>query len=446
MKEVKFTDTTLRDAPQSLWNGKMTTPMISPVAPTIDEVGFESLDFMMLAGLDWITRYLHENPWERMRLMAKAMPNTPLIVGGVLCGLGTVSDSVLKLWMKLVVDAGMRRIRVNEPWHDLPRIRNQVKWSKDAGLTTMVSLIYTDSPYHTDEYYARLAKEVAKAGADIIFIKDVGGLLTPERTQTLVPAIMKNIDGIPLEMHGHCTTGLSPLCYLEAIKLGVTGVHTASSPLANGPSQPSAENILSNVRRLGYSPNINEKPLKAIADHFRGVAEKEDLPIGSPVEYDLFQYEHQVPGGMMSNYKFELSQKGIEHRLEEVLEEIALIRKEFGYPIMVTPISQFVGAQAMLNVLGGERYKLVTNETIKYLLGHYGEIVGPVDKSLMDKIMSLPMTKKLLDWEPPQPTIEELRAKFGADISEEELVLRALSSDQDSVDQVMAQGPMNTYG
>jgi len=446
MKEVKFTDTTLRDAPQSLWNGKMTTPMISPVAPTIDEVGFESLDFMMLAGLDWITRYLHENPWERMRLMSKAMPNTPLIVGGVLCGLGTVSDSVLKLWMKLVVDAGMRRIRVNEPWHDLPRIRNQVKWSKDAGLTTMVSLIYTDSPYHTDEYYARLAKEVAKAGADIIFIKDVGGLLTPERTQTLVPAIMKNIDGIPLEMHGHCTTGLSPLCYLEAIKLGVTGVHTASSPLANGPSQPSAENILSNVRRLGYSPNINEKPLKAIADHFRGVAEKEDLPIGSPVEYDLFQYEHQVPGGMMSNYKFELSQKGIEHRLEEVLEEIALIRKEFGYPIMVTPISQFVGAQAMLNVLGGERYKLVTNETIKYLLGHYGEIVGPVDKSLMDKIMSLPMTKKLLDWEPPQPTIEELRAKFGADISEEELVLRALSSDQDSVDQVMAQGPMNTYG
>lgn len=444
MKEIGFIDTTLRDAPQSLWNGKMTTAMISPIAPTIDEVGFESLDFMMLAGLDWITRYLHENPWERMRLMAKAMPNTPLIVGGVLCGLGTVPDSVLKLWMKLVVDAGMRRIRVNEPWHDLPRIRNQIKWSKAAGLTTMVSLIYTHSPVHTDEYYAKKAKEVAKAGPDIVFIKDVGGLLTPERTQTLVPAIMKNIDGIPLEIHGHCTTGLSPLCYLGAIKLGVTGVHTASSPLANGPSQPSAENILSNVRRLGYSPNINEKPLKAIADHFRGIAEKEGFPIGSPVEYDLFQYEHQVPGGMMSNYKFELSQKGLENRLEEVLQETALIRKEFGYPIMVTPISQFVGAQAMLNVLGGERYKLVTNETIKYLLGHYGEIVGPVDKGLRDKIMGLPMTKKLLDWEPPQPSIEELRQKFGADISEEELVLRALSSDQDSVDQVMGQGQSRT--
>ncbi len=444
MKEIKFIDTTLRDAPQSLWNGKMTTAMISPIAPTINEVGFESLDFMMLAGLDWITRYLHENPWERMRLMAKAMPNTPLMVGGVLCGLGTVPDSVLKLWMKLVVDAGMRRIRINEPYHDMGRIKNQIKWSKAAGLTTMVSLIYTQSPFHTDEYYARKAKEVAKAGADIIFIKDVGGLLTPERTQILVPAIMKNIDGIPLEMHGHCTTGLSPLCYLEAIKLGVTGVHTASAPLANGPSQPSAENILSNVRRLGYSPNINEKPLKAIADHFRGIAEKEGFPIGSPVEYDLFQYEHQVPGGMMSNYKFELSQKGLENRLEEVLQETALIRKEFGYPIMVTPISQFVGAQAMLNVLGGERYKLVTNETIKYLLGHYGEIIGPVDKSLRDKIMSLPMTKKLLDWEPPQPSIEELYEKFGVDISEEELVLRALSSDQDSVDEVMGQRPSET--
>jgi len=438
MKEITFVDTTLRDAHQSLWNGKMTTPMMLSIAPVMDQVGFESLDLMALISMEWCIRHQKENPWERIRLIAKAMPNTPLIVGGVLRNFGNVPDSVTEFWAKKIAQAGARRIRINDPCHDIQQITKAIKWSKAAGLMTMVALIYSYSPAHTDNYYAQKALEMAKAGAERIFIKDVDGLLTPERTQTLVPAIMKNIDGIPLEIHGHCTTGLAPLCYLEAIKKGVQSVHTAISPLANGPSQPSTENIMKNARRLGFAVNLIEEPLEEMAEHFRYIAKREGFPVGSPVEYDLFQYEHQVPGGMMANYKAELAVRGLEHRLDEFLEEIALIRKELGYPIMVTPLSQYVGAQAILNHTAGERYKIVTDEIIKYILGHYGELAAPVDKEVLDKIMKLPRTKELLDWEPPEKSIKELRQEFGPELSDEEFLLRVLTTNQQAVDEVLA--------
>ncbi len=443
MKEITFVDTTLRDAHQSLWNGQMTTSMMLPIAPVMDEVGFESMDFMALISMEWCIRQQKENPWDRVRLIAKAMPHTPLIVGGVLRNFGSIPDSVTEFWTKKIAQAGARRIRINDPCHDIKQIIKAIKWAKDAGLKTMVALIYSYSPVHTDEYYAKKALEIAEAGAERMFIKDVDGLLTPERTQTLVPAILKNIDGIPLEIHGHCTTGLAPLCYLEAIKKGVCTVHTAISPLANGPSQPSTENIMKNARRLGFSAHLEEKPLKAMADHFRYIAMREGFPLGSPVEYDLFQYEHQVPGGMMENYKAELLKRGLEHRLDELLAEIARIRKELGYPIMVTPLSQYVGAQAILNHTAGERYKVVTDEIIQYVLGHYGELAAPVDREVRDKIMRLPRTKELLSWEPPEKSIEELRREFGPELPDQEFLLRVLTTNQQAVDEVLAAGQMD---
>jgi oxaloacetate decarboxylase alpha subunit len=441
VKEITFVDTTLRDAHQSLWNGRMTTAMMLPIAPVMDKVGFEALDFMALISMDWCIRNQQENPWDRLHLIAKAMPNTPLIVGGVLRNFGNVPDSVTEFWTRKIAEAGAKRIRINDPCHDMTEISKAIEWSNAAGLMTMVALIYTHSPVHTDGYYAKKAQEMAKAGADRIFIKDVDGLLTPERTRTLVPAILKKINGIPLEIHSHCTTGLSPLCYLEAVKLGVQTLHTAVSPLANGPSQPSIENILRNARFLGFSANINENALKAVSDHFRYIAKREGFPIGSPTEYDLFQYEHQVPGGMMSNYRAELARRGLDDRFEELLEEIARIRKELGYPIMVTPLSQYIGAQAILNHTAGERYKIVTDEIIKYVLGHFGELAAPVDKDVMARIKRLPRTKELLNWEPPQSSIQELRQVFGPDLSDEEFLLRVLSSNQKAVDDVLAAGP-----
>ncbi|MCF8038776.1 MAG: hypothetical protein K9K79_05610 [Desulfohalobiaceae bacterium] len=441
MNEISFVDTTLRDAHQSLWNGQMTTAMMLPVAPVIDQVGFEALDFMALISMDWYVRNQRENPWEHLRLMARDMPRTPLIVGGVLRNFGNIPESVTEFWVQTVAKAGAKRIRINDPCHDIEEIRKAIKWSKTAGLTTMVALIYSYSPVHTDQFYAEKAEQIARAGADRIFIKDVGGLLTPERTRTLVPAILKNIHGLPLEIHGHCTTGLAPICYLESIKLGVSTVHTAVSPLANGPSQPSAFNILDNLPLSGFNANIDKDALKAMSDHFRFVAAREGFPVGAPVEYDLFQYEHQVPGGMMSNFKAELKKRGLENRFDDLLKEISQIRKELGFPIMVTPLSQYIGAQAILNLISGERYKTVTDEIINYVLGHYGELAAPVEKQVRDKLLTKPRAKELQNREPLQKSIEVLRKEFGPELSDEVLLLKLLSSNQEAVDDVLSMKP-----
>ena len=441
MTQVAFVDTTLRDAHQSLWNGQMTTAMMLPIAPVIDQVGFEALDFMALISMDWCVRNQRENPWERMRLMSEAMPNTPLIVGGVLRNFGSVPDSVTEFWTRKISEAGAGRLRINDPYHDIDQITKAIGWSRQAGMTSMVALIYSYSPVHTDEYFARKARQVADAGADRIFIKDVDGLLTPERVRTLVPAVMSEIDGIPIELHGHCTTGLAPVYYMDALALGVHTLHTAVSPLANGPSQPSADVILHNVKALGYATGINEKALEEMTGHFRYVARREGFPEGAPVEYDLRQYDHQVPGGMMSNYRAELVRRGLGHQLDALLDEIALIRRELGYPIMVTPVSQYIGAQAVLNHTSGERYRVVTDEVIKYILGHYGDLAAPVDPGVRARVMALPRTRELLDWEPPQRSIDELRAEYDPDLSDEEFLLRVMSSNQQAVDEVLAAGP-----
>jgi oxaloacetate decarboxylase alpha subunit len=318
-----------------------------------------------------------------------------------------------------------------------------VRFAKDAGLEVVVALVYSHSPVHTDEYYAKRTRDAVKLGPDVIYLKDPGGLLTPERTRTLVPTIQKNIDGMPLELHSHCTTGLAPLCYLEAMSLGVKTFHTAISPLANGPSQPSTENILRNARHMGYSSDLDEEALEAIAAHFREVAKKEGLPTGVPLEYELYQFEHQVPGGVISNLKRQLGQLNFEHRLEEVLEETVLVRKELGYPIMVTPFSQFVVTQASLNVIQGERYKTITDEVIKFALGLYGEQASSVDQDFMDRIRSLPRTKDFIDWRPEEASIDDLRRELGANLSDDELLLLVLCPEKD-FKAMRAAGPIKT--
>jgi oxaloacetate decarboxylase alpha subunit len=439
-KEIHFVDTSLRDGPQSIWNMGVTTGMMTAIAPTMGKIGFEAVDLIPF-GLFGIERDWQENPWDRVHLVAQAMPNTPLMTGGVIRAFGNVSDSVIELWVKKVKEAGAPRIRINDPMHDMNQILKLIKWCKAAGAISMPALIFSISPYHTDKYYAGLAKQMAKAGCDRMFIKDVDGLLTPERVHTLVPTILKIIDGMPLELHSHCTTGLAPICYLEAIKLGIKTLHTAVRPVANGTSQPSIQNILSNSRHMGYTDNIDDKALQEMTEFFEYIAKREGFPMGVPLEYDVTQYEHQLPGGMASNYKHELGKRGLAHRLDDLLKEIALIRKELGYPVMVTPLSQYVGVQAVLNITGKERYATVTDEVIKFVLGHYGALAGPVDKDVLAKIMKLPRTKELKNWSTPQPSIKELRKEFGAHLSDEELILYAMSSTRQALEKLLASGP-----
>jgi oxaloacetate decarboxylase alpha subunit len=447
MKEISFVDTTLRDGHQSLWATRMRTAHMIPVAPIMDEAGFDAAELMGTVHFDSCLRYLRENPWERIRLLAEAMPKTPLqalIRSKSLTSFNIVPDSVIALWIKRCAANGIRRLMIFDALHDWSNIAESVSIAKAEGVEVSVPLVYSLSPVHTDEFYAQKTSEMVPwLKPDIILIKDSIGLLTPERTKTLVPAIKQHIGELPFEMHSHCTTGLAPLCCLESVRLGIDVIHTCVSPLANGPSHPSVENMTMNLRRLGFSPRIDEEAVKAIADHFRYVAKRENKPMGAPVEYDAFQYVHQVPGGMITNLQFMLSQRGMEHRLEEVLEEVSVIREEWGYPVMITPFSQLVGTQAVLNVLLGERYKVATEEAIRYILGHYGKPPAPIDENTKDKILSLPEAKDLLNWEQPQPSIKELRKEIGRPgISDDELLLRVLFPEE-HVEATIAAGPID---
>jgi pyruvate/oxaloacetate carboxyltransferase/biotin carboxyl carrier protein len=290
--------------------------------------------------------------------------------------------------------------------------------------------MYTSSPVHTSEHWARKARLLAEAKewVDRIMIEDASGIITPEETKKLVSTVLKHCDGLPLEFHSHCNSGLAPLCYLEAVKAGVTTVHTAVAPLANGTSLPSTESVIKNLRRLGFHASIDEDALAAVSAHFRKVAEEEGLPMGVPLEYDLFHFEHQVPGGMMTNLTRQLAEVGMGDRLGEILEEVVLVRKEFGYPVMATPYSQIVGAQAVENVVSGERYKQVTDEAIKYVLGLYGETAGPIDPAVVERVMSSPKAKQFTNWQPAgyDKPLEELRREAGPELSDDELLLKIL--------------------
>ena len=446
MNEIDFVDCTFRDAQASLWGEKMNTAMMYKIAPMMNRAGFRAFDATGISHFEFAVRYLRENPWERMRLLSKAIPGTPLslmMLGNSLTLFKVTAGPIMALWMKRLAANGIRRVQLMEASNFMGDMSDGVRFAKDAGLEVVVALTYSHSPVHTDEYYAKKARDAVKLAPDVIYLKDPGGLLTPERTRTLVPSIQKNIDGMPLELHSHCTTGLAPLCYLEAMNLGVKTFHTAISTLANGPSQPSTENILRNARHMGYASDLDEEALEAIAAHFREVAKKEGLPTGEPLEYDSFQYEHQVPGGVISNLKRQLGQLNFEHRLEEVLEETVLVRKELGYPIMVTPFSQFVVTQATLNVTQGERYKAITDEVIRFALGLYGEQVSPVDQDLMDRIMSLPRTKDFIDWKPEEVSIEDLRGELEANLSDDELLLLVICPEKD-FKAMRAAGPIKT--
>jgi len=449
MNEFNFVDTTFRDAHQSLWAEAMTTGMMLPVASQMDRAGFISMDFIATSHFKKCVRELHEDPWERIRLIAKRITKTPLslMMHNSITTFGLTPMSIIKLWMERIAANGIRRVQLMEPSNDMSfKTPQTVQFAKDAGLTVSMALIFSHSPRHTDEHYAQRARDAAKLNVDIIYLKDSGGLLTPERTQTLIPVILQNINGIPFQLHSHCTTGLAPLCYLEAVKLGVKTLHTAIPPLANGSAQPSVLNIARNARFLGYTPTIDEEVIKPVSDHFRYIAKREGLPIGTPIEYDSYQYEHQVPGGVISNLKHQLSQLRMEHRLGEVLEETIQVRKELGYPIMVTPFSQYVVSQAAINVMLGERYKEVTDEVIQYALGLWGqEASSGIDPNVKDKIMSTPRAKELSNWEPPEPSIEEVRQKVGGPgVSDDELLLRYIVGEEE-IKMMRAAGPIKEY-
>jgi oxaloacetate decarboxylase alpha subunit len=341
---------------------------------------------------------------------------------------------------------GIRQARISEPWNDLPGWTYRVKVARQFGLDPIVNLIYSVSPVHTDEYYAERCRQAVTLKPFRLCLKDPGGLLTPERVRTLVPVVLKYAGGIPVELHSHCTTGLGPLVALEAVRLGIRIVNTGVPPLADGSALPSIFNVAHNLRALGYKPIINEEVLRPVSEHFTVVAKRERFPIGVPAEYDYATYLHQVPGGMISNLGHQLRQVGKEAQLAEALEETSRVRVEFGYPIMVTPLSQFVGSQAAINVIVGERYKEVTDQVIRYALGHFGEeAVTAMDQEVRARILDRPRAKEIKAQTREHPTIADMRRDLdAATVSEEELLLRWLLTKED-IAAMRAAGPAKPY-
>ena len=389
-RTIHLVDVTLRDAHQCLWATRMTTAMMADLAPRLDRAGFEAIDLVGGAVFDVCVRYLREDPWERMRILSGWVKQTPLIVmtrGQSLFTFEFFPDDIVELTAERIFANGMRYHTPYDALNDMRNMQVPVRAAKKVGLYTAGGVVYTVSPVHTDDYYARKTRELVSAR------RRRGLSQGPERpadararVKTLVPAIKAACGALPLHLHSHCLTGLAPYTACRAVELGVDVVHTATSTLANGASHPATEWFVRNIRRDGFDVPVDLAPVEEVAERLRYIAKREGKPVGAIVEYDAFHYEHQMPGGMISNLKSQLTPLGIGHRLPEVLEEAARVRCELGYPIIVSPFAQFVMTQAVLNVMGKERYATVPDEVRKYVLGYYGEIAGPIDPNLFDRI------------------------------------------------------------
>lgn len=456
--DVRFIDTTFRDGSQSLWASGLRTGMIEAVASAMDEAGFAAIEVPILAiYFKKFVRDLKEDPWEMARMVGRKMPNTPkscMAAGAIQPFEPPPPRAIIDLFYKRIVDTGALN-RAQLTCNTFGQIKGQFPWIiplfKELGLQTALALSYTISPRHTDEYYAQKTREILPFKPDAIYLKDQGGLLTVDRLRTLLPVIVQNADGVPVELHSHCTTGVAPLVYMEALKLGVQTFHTAIPPLANGSSQPSVFNVAGNARILGYSPRIDEKGLRPVAERLTAIAKQDNLPIGVPLEYDVAQYVHQVPGGVISNLVHQLSEMRLQHRLDEVLEESVQVRKDLGYPIMITPHSQFMVTQSAINVATGERYKHVIDELIMFALGVYGEDSGYtwMDQNLKDRWLGSQRAKELKETVARQRRdvpLEEIRQKLGGPgLSDEELLLRYIMKGADEIAAMRAAGPARQY-
>jgi oxaloacetate decarboxylase alpha subunit len=447
MTEVRFVDTTLRDGQQSLWAYNMRTGMMAPVVEQIDAAGFEAVELGGPVELPKCIKELREDPWERYRLIIPKFTKTPLrLIHGTRSGFAIYPHALHQLYDTCMAKVGVAEVRISDSWNDPADWAWRVNQAKNAGLKPIINLIYTVSPRHTDEHFAQKTKQAIALDVYRVILKDPGGILTPERTKTLAPAVLRAANGTTVELHTHCTTGLGTLCCLEAIKAGMAHVNTAIPPLADGSSNPSVFNVAMNARALGYKTLVDEEPLRHVAEHFIACAKEENLPIGKTPEYDYAQYVHQIPGGMISNLRHQLSRVGMEHRIDETLEEAAQVRAEFGYPIMVTPLSQFVGSQAAINVIVGQRYKQVTDQTIEYAMGIWGkEGAAFMDPDIKEKILDRPRAKEIAERPYPADSLQELRRKYGGQgVSDEEVLLRFFSSKED-VERMRAAGPARVY-
>lgn len=428
-KPVRITDTTLRDGHQSLWATRMRTEDMTSVLEKLDQVGYHSLEVWGGATFDVCLRYLYEDPWERLRTIKKTVKNTPLqmlLRGQSLVGYTHYPDDVVDAFVYKTVENGIDIIRIFDALNDVRNMETAIKATKAAGAHAQAAVSYTVSPVHTVEQYLQTAEQLAEMGADSICIKDMAGLLAPYQAYDLVKLFKEKI-GLPVQLHCHYIGGMAVGTYLKAIEAGVDVIDTASVPLAFGASQPPVETVVRALKATPYDTGLSLTTLFDLANYFEKLRKELGFERGVTRINDMRVFEHQVPGGMITNLVSQLEEQKALHRLNEVLEEIPKVREELGYPPLVTPTSQIVGTQAVLNVLTGKRYKLIPGEVRAYVQGLYGEPPGTIDPSISRKVLG---EKEMITSRPAdllEPKLDKLRKEIkNLATSEEDVVTYAL--------------------
>lgn len=436
---VKITETILRDAHQSLIATRMTTEQMLPIVEKLDNVGYNALEAWGGATFDASLRFLNEDPWERLRKIkdkAKKTPLQMLLRGQNILGYKHYADDVVDYFIQKAIANGMDIIRIFDALNDPRNIERAIKACIKEGGHAQGCICYTTSPYHSLEIFVRDAKRLEEMGANSICIKDMAGLLIPYEAFNLVKALKENVK-VPIELHTHYTSGCGSMTYLKAIEAGVDIIDCAISPLALGTSQPATEPIVATLQGTEYDTGLDLKLLSEIADYFRPLREqyiKEGKLDPKMLGVDINALIYQVPGGMLSNLVSQLKQANAMDKYEEVLKEVPRVRADMGYPPLVTPSSQIVGSQAVLNVLSGERYKMVTKETKGIVKGEYGITPAPISDEIKSKILKdeKPITCRPADL--IEPELEKLRGEIAEYIEKEEDVLSYALFPQQAVD------------
>jgi len=443
--EIGLVDTSLRDGNQSTWAAVgIDTAKTLTIAPVMDRVGFRAIDFTTSTHMGVAVRYKREDPWERIRLMAAATPHTPLqfmSTGFRFISWETASPEFMALAFAVLARNGIRRFCLADPMNDAASNSACARMVKRAGGEFVIAaLVFTLSPIHDDRHYAAAAARLAACPEiDAIYIKDPGGLLSPRRASTLIPAIKAEIGAKPLELHSHCTIGLGELLYMDAVDYGVSAVQCASGATADGISNPPSLRVVENLRALGHSVTVDTQALVEVNRYFTRIAQAEGLGVGAPQPFDAAYLRHQLPGGMIGTMRRHLAEHRLSHLEGAVIEEMARVREELGWPIVMTPFSQIILTQAVLNVTGRERYAVIPDEAIRYALGRFGRPNVPIAPEVMERIESLPRTRELRV-EPAMPPLAELRARLGPALTDEEFLLRA-TMPANLVDAMRAAGP-----
>ena len=428
MAKVKITETVLRDAHQSLIATRMTLDEMLPILGEMDKVGYYSAEVWGGATFDSCLRFLDEDPWERLRVIRREMPNTKLQMlfrGQNMLGYRHYADDVVEYFVQKSVANGIDILRIFDALNDIRNLETAIKATKKENAHLQAAISYTTSPVHNNEYFVNYAKQLEDAGADSICIKDMAGLLTPYNTYELVKEI-KSAVKVPIQVHTHYTSGLASMVLMKAVEAGADIIDTAMSPLAMGTSHPATESIVAALKGTEYDTGLDLVKLSEVSKHFKTLRKKYmDSGLLNPkmLEVDTNALIYQVPGGMLSNLVSQLKQAGKEDKLEDVLQEVPRVREDAGFPPLVTPSSQIVGTQAVFNIIGGERYKMVTKEFKGLVRGEYGATPVPIKPEFIQKIIGdeEPITCRPADR--LEPELEKMRAEVAEWYEQEEDVL-----------------------